>query len=936
MKIDFIGTEPKLSDPGPKAAAANPAEKAPAQASAGKSSGAAASYGGSLNTNLRSYEKKNRNPLERLDDPVMQDEMLNRNYMAVMANTMSGKDFRELVEEGYSPGQMQPEDAVNSLDRMKAKLAGAGINVAGYTDTLSSEQAEAITGSKALAAQITGSSASEGKLPEAEKILPEEGISSGLSEEQIASALEKYDLPASEDNIHGIQEALRISSELEPLSDASLVYMIENEMEPTIINVFEAQFSAGGALPKNQAGYFSDSQGGYLARAAEKITPEEISALKEQIDDVIRDAGLPLTEPVRSDSRFLIEQGIPLTKETLTQLTDLRSLEPKPVMRELTKAIADGKHPKDAYLIRDYSRIKAQRQLKETALSMTSEANRKLMKSDFQLDTSGLEKEVETLKEKEAGLWDLLEETLQTVSDIKKAPAQLITEYAFPSVRPERFTDAEINLSALRTEGLALAGKYEAARETYEAVGTEVRRDLGDSIQKAFQNTDDILADLGFDITEENRRSIRMLGYNSMEITPENIERVQEADRKVNRVLELLQPRNVLQLIRDNVNPLSVNLDELEETLSGYQTDEEKAEESFAEYLVRLTRENGISEEEASSYIGIYRLIDKITKNDGAVIASLVNQDADLSMKNLLSAVRSSRRGRMDYLIDEHFGGIGQVLRNTSERIDEQIASAFSKDYFEEEAKQFAEAARAERQIYQLLEEADVTPSADHVNAAAELLAGESGFFRKLFGQSSDSARERLEAAAKRTLDSLQDPEEFSDAYDEMVNAEIVAAFDGREKIIDLRAMQLQTKVFSLQKNLADTGNYQLPVEINGELTKINLQFKHGENGGTVDIVFENETFGRISASFFLTGQTTEGTVFCSKKEGTDYLREKGEAIREAVSLGQRRVTMDVAAASGSSLNRPVNATDGTGIDNTVLYRTAKAFIGGFVYEDQQ
>ena len=88
---------------------------------------------------------------------------------------------------------------------------------------------------------------------------------------------------------------------------------------------------------------------------------------------------------------------------------------------------------------------------------------------------------------------------------------------------------------------------------------TAPRRDLGDSIRKAFSNVDDILTDMSLDKTLENQRAVRILAYNRMEITAENIERVKEADKQVTAVIEKLTPKNVLQMIRDGLQPFPVS-----------------------------------------------------------------------------------------------------------------------------------------------------------------------------------------------------------------------------------------------------------------------------------------------------------------------------------------------------------------------------------------
>ena len=63
-----------------------------------------------------------------------------------------------------------------------------------------------------------------------------------------------------------------------------------------------------------------------------------------------------------------------------------------------------------------------------------------------------------------------------------------------------------------------------------ESLMTEPRKDLGDKISKAFRNIDDILSDLGLETNEENRRAVRILGYNRMQINNDNINAIKAAD----------------------------------------------------------------------------------------------------------------------------------------------------------------------------------------------------------------------------------------------------------------------------------------------------------------------------------------------------------------------------------------------------------------------
>ena len=93
----------------------------------------------------------------------------------------------------------------------------------------------------------------------------------------------------------------------------------------------------------------------------------------------------------------------------------------------------------------------------------------------------------------------------------------------------------------------------------------------------------------------------------------------------------------------------------------------------------KLEQRQEISPEERDSYIGIYRLLNQIDKTDGAVIGALANQGAELTMKNLLSAVRTNRNTGIDVTVDGEFGE-AETVPSPDLSISQQIEAAYQSD----------------------------------------------------------------------------------------------------------------------------------------------------------------------------------------------------------------------------------------------------------------
>ena len=95
---------------------------------------------------------------EVMQNAQAQDVTVQENYMT--SNSMSEEDFARLQKEGYSAKDMEPEQFVSIVDKIKAVVAQSGKTVAGYNDDLDLETLEQITGSQVMAQEYTKMKAS--------------------------------------------------------------------------------------------------------------------------------------------------------------------------------------------------------------------------------------------------------------------------------------------------------------------------------------------------------------------------------------------------------------------------------------------------------------------------------------------------------------------------------------------------------------------------------------------------------------------------------------------------------------------------------------------------------------------------------------------------------------------------------------------------------
>lgn len=431
--------------------------------------------------------------------------------------------------------------------------------------------------------------------------------------------------------------------------------------------------------------------------------------------------------------------------------------------------------------------ITARRQLEEVRLMMTVESSYMMYRQGISVDTSSMEDLISQLKEiensyykyllKEGGIEatevnvTLFAETSNKLEQLKEMPA-----YALGAKNIGITT-----LEELHQEGSGMQQNFQQASERYETMQTQVRRDLGDSIHKAFRNVDDILKSLGLEANAANERSVRILGYNHIEITPENIARMKAADQQVQMAFHNLTPAVVRAFISRGVNPLDLDIQELNEQAEQIRAELkiDTPEEKYSEYLYKLEQNSQITQEERKSYIGIYRLMNQVVESDGAAVGAVVSQGAQITMRNLLAAVRTQRHGNLDLKVDSSFGEL--EIGGYRDSITEQIESGYQqqcmkqaldeasperlrvvtkdsgwedmtpeqflqqlqeapedtaamKAYYQQQLDDLNACAKSSGKVYQMLEQYDLPNTVMNVMAVSEYMNNRNGAFRRFFG----------------------------------------------------------------------------------------------------------------------------------------------------------------------------------------------------------
>lgn len=918
-----------------------------------------------------------------------------QNQMAVLANTTSPEDLQEMAKDGFVAAEADSHTIITEMDKIKAVLAKAGVDISIYGDDLSVEQMAEITGSLALAQQMEGQ-------------------------------LRQNDLPVTKENTQDMVNAYTQAASMTEVSEDAIAYLMKNNLPPTIDNLYRAQYCG-----TNTSLAYQTEQG---------PSDTDLAAMQEQMKQILEEAGFTADEASLDICNWMVKNDIALTPDNIAYAKELHALDDtlqedkEFVIDAMTQAIKEGQRPEDALLVSGYSLtdraeqamkiilqtttgnleycvqknleinihnlelaqnvfqnqseaaengsveaaelpeseitspqltvIRAQRQLAEIRLTMTVSANYSLLKQGINIDIQPLEQLIEELKEQENQYYrDLLgqhgvetsDENVQTfaaattyMKELQSQPAYILTPVS-----------AEESIRTMHASGSAMQQTFEKANQSYETLMTQPSAEYEDDISKAFHNIDDILQDLELEVTPANQRAVRILAYNETAITVENIQLVKAADEQVQRAFSNMTPAVTLEMIRRNVNPLDLSMEELNTVAEEIKASASDKTEKFSKFLWKLEKNNEITEQERTTYIGIYRLIAQVEKTDGAVIGSLLNQGSEVTMRNLLQAIRSKNKGKMDYTVDDAFGSVRNTI--TGERIDQQIEAAYQLnclhdvmdtispeklhalfgeswedltpeqlkqafqedvqaqvakeqeqnveyEYAKEQLQQLQEAAATEEDVYRFMERYDIQNSIVNVLAASRMMKNPNIGFRDLFDQEGlpESAADMIEQMKETVLEefgeAVKTPQEMADAQKTLAEvAEHVLDEEVMEKetiqAADLKRLRLMSSQFQICAQKAKEESFLIPVQTGEGVSGISLKIVRGkEEKGFVDIFFRGKLMGKVSASFEAKEHGISGTIAVSDEESRKLLSDHLQELAASINEeGEEEMDLRVA-----------------------------------------
>ena len=465
----------------------------------------------------------------------------------------------------------------------------------------------------------------EENIKTAEKYVKEENA------RPVADSLYNNGLQVTEKNASTMQHAADMLPE--KLENGSIAHIIKTDSDITLENVYKS-----GKITTDQ-----------------KLPNSPWDLLFPQISRVFEQTNIPQTEENLNAARFLIERGLPMTRESIEKVHLLMAL-PATVQQNAFRSlffdsvaanISEGRPiatnirlDEIAKMAEIQLKVAIQTAIRHEGLNLNIEPLRQAVRS-FQLGESEamryfqiVDGEVSSANAlRLVGLYDRL-------SNISPLTVNIHGGVAKGHIP---FTIEAVHESVL----------YARANSAYEQFATVPDPKYGDSFAKVKGQFEPLLNNLGFNPTSENLKASFILSKNNMEITERNIDIVKEIDTKINYITNRLSPMIAAQIIKEGLNPLNMNIDQVVAYIKKYnKLHGIDGDAKIAENILSMDKAGSIDPETRKSMIALYRMLNVIQKEGSQALGLAAKLKSDISLGELMELSRNYHAIKSGRVVD--------------------------------------------------------------------------------------------------------------------------------------------------------------------------------------------------------------------------------------------------------------------------------------------
>ena len=792
-----------------------------------------------------------------------------------------------------------------------------------------------------------------------------------IEDGRLTKQLERSGMAVTKENIEKFSNAVDFAKDvIKNINEPAISHMIEADLPETISNIYKSEHTES------------------YSEVSQTIEKEETwFKIENQAVNLLESKGVTADKDSLGAAKWLFTKGMEITPASVAKYLSLNELKNSAETAEgiekltdkLAEGISEGREAADAivgtanyrqagYVVNYFRRtteititeISQRRNLEEIRLKLTEQSAVSMLNKGIKIDVTDLKGLVDNLRKEEESYYKGLLDGAVTLengktSDGVKAAGDTtsgiellrsvvsIRSYALTRTYESEYKTGAVSATYREETRITLASYHEAGM-AYEKGATEIRADLGDNIRKAFGNIDEVLSENNLELTDANRKAVRLLAYNKAEVNVESVTKMKMAATLTETALKELKPATIAGLIKSGINPLDLDMKELLNRAKEINEKVLPGDEKYSRYLYNLEKSGAVTETEREAYIGIYRLLNQIEKGDDAAVGSVSLTNQSLTLRNMLSAVRSRKLGRFDEKIDESFGEIIKVLGGKG-KIDKSIDMAYAKllagelkenltepenDYYEAKKAEIEKEIQTTEVERMIDERAEITFS--NLTAQMSISKGRRNLLG-LISEMSDEEKREIKDLSSKFIDEFngdrfaaENEKAITDALSRKVSKLMESEKITYEKFTGLTEIK-KTIVLSVKRETAQT--YDIPfIYDEDKMADLSLTVRKGKteaDKGKVGIILTTND-DRVTSEFRIVNERITGYFMADSRESLDNLKANEEILKRTLSEMKMEIgEISYHLGKGSSQIRNYDDIYNDNVKTSDIYRTAKA-----------
>lgn len=462
------------------------------------------------------------------------------------------------------------------------------------------------------------------------------------------------------------------------MSDASIAVLVKSGKQLSAENIYVAKFSAGNA----------ESKLSFDEEAWEKLEPS--------VDKIFREQGIEKTDENIKAAKLLFANRIPITKQNIDKTSFLKNLSKnldmlkkndrlidavgkikgeavdialkKQLPPTLKNLIAENAKSSEGVEILSAESVTAKRQLAEIQLKLTKESAYRLAESGIEIDTLPLENALEQLRKIESeGYAKSLRimDVPETPQNVEKMSGIFNAVSSFKTLSNSVYGDLMLKKAEFTIDGIENSFKLSKTLADLELFATAANPKYGDSFKKVRQQIAPLLDELGIPPTDDNIKAAAILSKNKIDVNEESIKVVSAIEGKISRIFNTLHPNIAAKMIKDGLDPKYMHIDDVQEYIDTFNGKfGEDLGDKISRYILEMDKKDFFAqtdEKTRESMMNIYKMLNRIQKNETAAVGVLYKNGIDLTLDKLLQASgyyskTQGNRGMVDISVDRTVG----------------------------------------------------------------------------------------------------------------------------------------------------------------------------------------------------------------------------------------------------------------------------------------